>query len=394
MPSSKVNRFGVVDKRKVVDFKEKRKPRRMVLSSKKEVLDHDSRALGTKPEGKLIEKLWVELGPDLPLREMPLEIMIESVGAVCNMHCPMCYLQDPRFDENVRQKLLAKRQTIMPDDIATKIIDEICDWNNNHKMEDRILSVKFGFRGEPTLDRKILEKSHRLKKEGKVYFISFLTNALIMDDDFFKKAIEYDINEIVFSGEGFEKEMYERIREPGNWDQFLEKLARFKGIRDKKKARRPAMRIQSVWPAIKVNPAQFYKVFKNRVDMVVSNALIDYHHNDDRAEIKYIKNFKCYEPFQRVVIASDGEVLQCINDEYSNNILGEVVNHSIYDVWHGQPYQKLRDAHLKGDAVKNYQKTCGNCYLPRQIEWVKPVKVDGRTVEVFKYRGRSQIIGL
>lgn len=393
MPSPQINRFGVVDKRKFVDFKEKRKPRRMMLSSKDEVIDHDSRALGDAPEGRMIEKLWVELGPSLPLREMPLEIMIESVGAVCNMHCPMCYLQDPRFDKQVRAKLLEKRQTIMPWDLSMKIINEIKDWNLSHPMEERILSVKFGFRGEPTMDRKILEKANILKKECGVYFVSFLTNALIMDDEFFKKAIEYDINEIVFSGEGFEKEMYETVRSPGNWDEFIGKLGRFKKMRDKMKKARPAMRIQSVWPAIKANPAKFYEVFKDRVDMVVSNALIDYLHNDDRAEIKYIKNFKCYEPFQRIVIASDGGVLQCINDEYSNNILGEVANHSIYDVWHAKPYNDLRASHMRGTGVVDYQKTCGNCYLPRQIEWSKPVKVDGRTVEVFKYRGRAQILG-
>lgn len=381
-----------LDKREAPDWRETRgKPRKIVLSSPEKVAEHDLRDLGNNEEGELLKKLWMEVQPDKPLREMPLEIMIEAVGGVCNMHCPMCYLQSPEFNQKVRVPLLTEKSAIMHPLLYRKIITEIEKWNTTHTLEESVLAIKLGFRGEPTLDRDLLEKI-RLARKAKIYHISFLTNGLIMTEEFFKKLIELEVNEVVFSGEGSDPGTYERVRHPAKWDDFIGKLAKFKKIRDDARAMRPAMRIQSVWPAISDNPGKYYDIFKDRVDLVESNALIDYLKQDGPDKIEYIPDFHCYEPFQRLIISANGQVLQCINDEYSSNFVGDLRTQTVYEAWHGEGLQKLRKQQIDGTATSE-NGACANCYLPRQIEWDNPIEMDGRKIDVFKYVNRAQEIG-
>lgn len=381
-----------LDVRDNVDWKDARKPRRMVLSPPEEVAEHDRRALGTGVEAETLKRLWTEIDADKPLREMPLEIMVEKVGAVCDMECPMCYLQSDEFNRRVRIPLVQDKSTIMSHDLFEKIIEEVGDWNRNNPVEERVLSMKFGFRGEPTLDKRLLD-SIELAQNAGIYYTTFLTNGHPMTDEFFKRAMYIGVNEIIFSGEGYSKETYEKVRAPAKWDEFHDKLSRWKRMRDDAGSDKPAMRIQSVWPGIQDNPSKFYEIYKDKVDLVASNALIDYLHNDAPDKIAYIPDFKCYEPFQRLIIAGNGQVLQCVNDEYSNNIVGDVRNSSLYEVWHGDGMNKLRESHKNISATKDYEKTCGQCYLPRQIEWIEPITVEDRQVQVFRYVGRSQEIG-
>jgi radical SAM protein with 4Fe4S-binding SPASM domain len=125
--------------------------------------------------------------------------------------------------------------------------------------------------------------------------------------------------------------------------------------------------------------------------MMASNPLIDYLHNDPSEKIEYEENFDCPQLYERLVIGSDGRVLLCSNDAMGKYILGDVNTDRIYDIWHGERMQKVRDLHKKHIGYKEMD-VCRECFVPRKTV---PVIDDlgDRKIVIDKYTGRTEEIG-
>ena len=182
---------------------------------------------------------------------------------------------------------------------------------------------------------------------------------------------------ISFDGIG---ETYEKIRFPNKFQDMVDKIARFKEIKKEMKSVKPVIKVQTVWPAIKDNPEEFYNIFEPITDQVASNPLIDYLHND--TEIVYEKNFTCPQLWQRMCIGSSGEVMLCGNDEMNAHVVGNVYEESISKIWHGKKMQKAREIHRRHAGV-NEINICKYCQLPRKTE-EKTSKVNGKKLKINK----------
>jgi len=123
--------------------------------------------------------------------------------------------------------------------------------------------------------------------------------------------------------------------------------------------------------------------------LIAFNPLIDYLDNDD--EIVYEPEFCCPQHYQRIVVSSDGLVLMCSNDEENMEIIGDLSTDRLYDVWHGEKLQRIRELHRQGEF--NSIPVCRKCYLPRATEDSEVACVNGRMFRIQNYIGRSQQIG-
>ena len=153
------------------------------------------------------------------------------------------------------------------------------------------------------------------------------------------------------------------------------------------------IKVQGIWPAIKENPTKYYETFAPYVDQVAFNPLIDYLWNDikDQKEIPYIENFSCPQQYQRMTIGADGLVMKCANDEENKEVVGDVNNQSVYEIWHGEKLGKMREMHKLDKGFMNSE-VCKRCYLPRKTRDDK-VKIGDREIIVKNYINRTQIIG-
>ena len=129
--------------------------------------------------------------------------------------------------------------------------------------------------------------------------------------------------------------------------------------------------------------------------MVAYNPLIDYLFNDK--EIVYEENFSCPQPYQRLTIYSDGRAAMCAKTGYGEDkegyeIVGDANSQSVYDIWHGDKMQKVRDTLSKEDGFKNI-KTCLNCYYPRKAIPNEKAKVGDREITIENYVNRKQQVG-
>lgn len=331
-----------------------------------------NRAYGWEKEYREYRKNWVEYPLNQYVSEYPLLVDIE-LSTVCNLECPMCYTITDEFRNKVCRQFMEM-------ELFYKIVDEIAG---------KVPAVRLSLRGEATLHPSFV-KCIRYCKEKGIGEVSFLTNGSMLCPDFFVKVAEAGTDWITISIDGM-GEHYERIRNPLKFDETLNKLKSIKEIKDKKGWKRPVIKVQSVWPAIRENPSEFYNTIAPYVDLVAFNPLIDLLNNDCEDDILYEENFSCSQIYQRLVIGVDGQVFLCANDEIGKCIIGDMNKQSVYEIWHSEELNGIRSIHKRGDFKK--LEVCRGCYVPRMTEENEHATVNGREIVIKNYVNRKQIIG-
>lgn len=327
--------------------------------------------------GHVLRYVWNRLrwhyGPRLRhIGQMPDHVDLE-LSSACNMRCPMCYTITEAFKEQVGL-------TMMDPALFKRLVDECSRYG--------VYSVRLSLRGEPTIHPKFLGLARYAK--AKIPEVSMLTNALKLTPTLFEELVKIQFDWITISFDGL-GETYERIRRPAKYEETVAKIREFKAIKTRYRSRKPVVKIQSVWPAIQDNPQAFYDVFRPIADLVASNPIIDYLHNDSEGAIEYEPKFTCPVLWQRLVVGSDGRVLLCSNDEMGKVIVGDARLEPLHQIWQGEPMRKARAAHLRHQGVAEIS-PCGECYLPRRTV-PSTATVDDRLLVIENYVNRPQEIG-
>lgn len=337
----------------------------------REGLFEEYRAEGWEEEYRDYRRHWVEYAKNKIVSEYPLLIDAELATA-CNLKCPMCYTITDEFKNKVNVSL-------MEFGLFKKIIDEI---------RGKVPSLRLSLRGEPTLHKKFAECIQYAKENG-IKEVSFLTNGSKLTKEFFIEIMEAGVDWITISVDGI-GEVYEGIRKPLKFKETLQKIIDIKRIKDERGVRKPVIKIQSVWPAIKSNPETYYNTFEANVDLIAYNPLIDYLGNDK--DIIYEDGFSCPQHYQRLVIGADGLAMMCSNDEDGTVIVGDVNKESIFDIWHGEKLNNIRTIHKKQNGFMEIP-VCRRCYLPRATEDGERATVNGREFIIQNYINRGQEVG-
>ena len=151
------------------------------------------------------------------------------------------------------------------------------------------------------------------------------------------------------------------------------------------------IKVQSIWPAIRSNPSEFYNTLAPYVDLIAFNPLIDLLGNDSEDDILYEKDFSCPQLYQRLVIGADGKVFVCASDEDGKCVIGNAMEQSVYELWHSEQLNEIREFHKQG-AFKQIE-ICRRCYVPRMTEESEHANVNGREIIIKNYVNRNQVIG-
>lgn len=305
------------------------------------------------------------------LPKFPDHVDIEVCSA-CNMRCPMCFTVTQQFKENVNL-------TVMEFDLFKKIVDEC--------VEHGAFSIRLSWRGEPTLNPHFVDMARYAKTRG-IKEVSSLTNALKLTPAMFEELVDIQMDWLTISFDGM-GETYNRIRKPAKFEDQVEKIRKFHEIKKRVGSKKPVVKIQGIWPAVKEDPQAFYDTFRDIVDQIAVNPMLDYLRKD--TNIVYRENFTCPVLWQRLAIGADGLVSLCIHDEMSHHVIGDVNTESIYEMWNGPDLQAAREAHIQHMGVEKYQ-ACAECFLPRASQPVS-AKVEDRQVVVQSMVNRPDMIG-
>ena len=260
----------------------------------------------------------------------PMHVDLEA-SSTCNMNCPMCY----------RDQLKETGQ--MDIDLFKKAIDE-CAANE-------VFSVRLSWRGEtlthPAIKEMISYATNRIKN------VSFLTNAFYFNEDNIDCFIENGVSYVAVSFDGI-GETYESIRHPAKFSENYNRLAMLQDRKRQSGSMLPQVRLCTLWPAIKENPDAYYQIMKNVSDYIVCNPYINF-----KGPMKIKSDFICQYPWERIVVAFDGNAQCCTGWNPDDILLGNIRDNSIRDMWHSDLMTKIRKLHTQGRRME--LNSCANC---------------------------------
>ena len=273
---------------------------------------------------------WYILSKYSIVSPFPLHVDLET-SSMCNMNCPMCY----------RSQI--KNTGQMDIDLFKMTVDE-CAENN-------LFSIRLSWRGESLTHPKIEEMIEYAT--GRIKNVSFLTNAFYLDKNKIDCLIENKVSYVAVSFDGI-GENYELIRHPAKFEKSYEKVELLKKRRKDAKSKLPQIRLCTLWPAIKDDSEAYYKTMKEVSDYIVCNPYINF-----KGPMKVKTDFICQYPWERMVIAYNGDSQCCTGWNADDIILGNIKDSSICDMWHSDLMNKIRSLHAKGKRMK--LNSCSEC---------------------------------
>jgi len=183
-------------------------------------------------------------------------------------------------------------------------------------------------------------------------------------------------------------EIYESIRFPARFHETREKIKYMRQYRDNKGKKKPLIRIQCIFSAIKNNAEEFKKMWEGIADLV--NFITDEIRDFESHGLIHDPYYVCPSPWQRMSIAYDGKVHQCITDYAAKWILGDAQVQPLEEIWHGRNFNALRQYFKKHTALDN----CSAChYCTDNVVTEKRIlNVGGREIVATKYKGVADVV--
>lgn len=271
------------------------------------------------------------LGPKKKIvQPFPLHVDIETANT-CNMNCPMCY----------RGQLKEVGQMEM--DLFQKVVDECA--------EHQVYSIRLSWRGEPLSHPRIQDMI--AYAADKIPNVSFLTNAFYLNDDIMACLIQHQVSYVAVSFDGIGT-IYESIRFPAKFRENYQKLEQLKHLRDSAGSLLPQVRVCTIWPAIKDAPEAYYETMQPVSDYIVCNPYINF-----KGPMTIKPDFICQYPWERMVIAFNGNAQCCTGWNADDIILGNVRETSLYKMWHSARMNEIRDMHATGRRMDLH--SCAVC---------------------------------
>lgn len=300
------------------------------------------------PEYNEYRRCWMENPSHFILRDFPMHLDIESTSR-CNLKCTFC------------DKLpLLRKEDIGDIDIGLykKIIDEAAGHN--------LWAVKLSYRGEPLLHKDIVEMVAYAKKKG-VLDVYFNTNGMLLTEQMCARLIEAGLDRISISIEGVDPRAFERERIGARFEVILKNIDSLLELRKKQMVSHPRVRIQTIFTS-GFDPNEYREFWSAHSDEV---AAVDYKDESHRKQgIEY--DWACPQLWQRMTIEWNGAIMPCNNDDLYLLAVGNVKEKTVYECWHDQRVENVRNLHRRGQSHK--VAACDGC--PWRTTQIGKLRID------------------
>lgn len=298
----------------------------------------------------------LELHMAIPLAT-PFVIYIEPSG-YCNLKCVFCPV-------GIDGDGLTK--DLMPVELFEKLMLDLT------AFEGRVKLFRFCGNGEPLVNKDIVEILRIASASGLVDRIEMLTNGVLLNDRLIKDLTQY-LNRIIISIEGLSSEDYRNYCDTSiEFDDLLSNL-------DKLYATRGDCTVHVKIHQEAVQQAEkkelFYNLFKSRCDEIFIENLVpmwpqldsNYFSKDFRWEKGEVTSRKvCAQIFKGMQVQANGEVVPCCVDWKRVNVLGNINDSALSDIWQGDKLKDLQVRHLSGK--KDDTEPCKACTMNDYCEY-------------------------
>lgn len=240
-----------------------------------------------------------------------------------------------------------------------KVIDEMSAWPHS---TIRIHSV-----GEPILWGNLLPALDYLKKS---HVRSWIFSSLVTKSKAILEALCNCCDIVEISVNSIDAEDYRETKGIDAFNLVIENI-RYMSAFIKKQQLKTRLVVSRVQSDAKEKDDAFIAYWKDT--NLCSDAFVRKYHNYnnllDEKEGEVGKKVACLVHWMRFSIAYDGTVVCCFNELFhpklrDDVVMGNILSESIYDIWHGDKFLKLRAAELSGYTTGDYLDDfpCRNCF--------------------------------
>lgn len=286
-----------------------------------------------------INRIYKKFSPFPPV------ISIETTN-FCNARCSIC-----PYPSMKRKKGFMKPQ------VFEKIANEL----KTHRKHIQTVFLS-GF-GEALTDKR-LEHFIKILKEYKIRQTAIVTNASLLSKERAIKLTEAGLDELHISIDGGDKETYNAIRKGLSFEKVYNNLKALSTLK-----RKPEIFLKLVLTRKnKSSVNQFRKRFSQLADRIFIRFFQDWHGGVEKEQVytphKNVNPFHpCIYLFKTINIYFDGTVPLCCLDYEAQVKMGNILENSIEDIWHGKMFNFYRRMHLR--KKRNSLTLCSTCnYFP------------------------------
>ena len=358
----------------------------MCISMASKMYATDSKVLWFASEGDINSKLASIIGKKFETyrekwdavnrfeleTDFPLFLQLET-NQICNLLCPSCPIGQP--------------------EAYTKYISsEKMDWELYQKIilegeKYDCPSMEPQGTNEPFLDQN-LENYIKFAADHGFIDIMLNTNGTILSEERARKVLKSGITRLRFSLDAATKETYEKVRLGAKYDVTMKNIERFLEIKKQEKFELPMVGVN--FCKTKFNEHEEDKFIEKWIDKVDFFVIQDFQPPDldtnytaflpsksNLRESIQESGYNCQQPWQRVLVRSNGEVCPCCAFFSTELSLGNMKEHNLHELWISKEMRELRSMHKLGKYGENpWCKKCvnhmGGEYGDSQLIDIKP----------------------
>lgn len=256
------------------------------------------------------------------------------------MKCKMCTRNYFAYNEKI--------------DISMELVERIA----NQCREYEIPSVFIGAEAECLLNPNIKEILTKMKSSNAMdCFV--ITNAYCLTEELADYLIDIQYERVYVSLDAATSATYKKIR-GCNLEHVEKNLNYLLKQREIRKSVLPLVRVSFViQEENKKEIQEFYEKWKDRVDIIDYQNLIDYSDMENLKEIEEFPptEFRCVYPFRVLYIDCKGDIYPCCNLYCKYLKIGNIREMTIEEAWNSEMMTLLRKQILS----RQYNKVCRNC---------------------------------
>jgi len=278
--------------------------------------------------------------------KLPTIFQIE-LTSVCNVRCTMC-----PYSMMTRPKMHMQWDTLL------NIVQYLRPFQ----------SVGLHVMGDPLLHPQLISMIKFIAQAGAQP--EFATNGMALTEELADGLLTSGLHTIWFSIDSADKDRYEAIRVGAVFEQVVENVRYF--LQQNDKAGQPVKAIiQKVGPVTdKADSDAFIKMwapYDARVKFLDTWAgTFDYDVCVPDARQP------CAEPWARVAILVNGDVVPCCRDWEPKCVYGNINDDTMYTIWHGVQAEVLRQDMLSGAYSVEPCASCREWWITMDREVVEP----------------------
>lgn len=342
----------------------------------------------------LLKNMYTEdriiLKDRIPLK-IPLCISIEPSN-ICNFKCVMCFHGNNECDER------AKPLKNMDMDCFEKTVSDIKKWVD--ECGEKVKLIKLYSLGEPLIHQNICEMVKRIKDLEICEELEITTNASLLNKNIAEKLVDYglDILRISIYGVTDEQQKYvtKSMVSPG---EIRENILYLKQYRERKMTSFPKI-IAKMLDTFSDENQKFINSYGEVADMVGIDEPFHlqlggadvfenlYQGNAEEAYEQamntnlYTERKACRYPFTHMTVRSNGSVVVCCSDWIKELEYGNVMEHSLKDIWESRTLYDIRCKMLADKGIG--WEICKTCEIPYRD--LPEDSVDEVDVQCLNYR--------